>query len=83
MAIAPELYARQGDVSRLSIDQIRPIVAKVPDGQVMSDLDAAVEHARASGRADTNRLAITGFYLLFRTAWRPDLNALGRRFSRR
>jgi uncharacterized iron-regulated membrane protein len=28
-------------------------------------------------------LAITGFWLLFRTAWRPDLRALRRRFSRR
>lgn len=69
MAIAPELYARQGDVSKLSIDQIRPIVAKVPDSQVMSDLDAAVEHARASGKADTNRLAITGFCWGGRITW--------------
>src|ERR1051325_2801863 len=43
MAIAPEMYARQGDVSKLtSINDIRPIVAKVPDAQVMSDLDATV-----------------------------------------
>lgn len=42
-AVAPELYARQGDVSGLTrIDDIRPIVAKVPDAQVMSDLDAAI-----------------------------------------
>src|SRR5205823_14506446 len=40
LAVAPELYARQGDVSKLTkIDEIRPIVAKVPDAQVMSDLD--------------------------------------------
>lgn len=80
MAIAPELYARQGDVSRLSIDQIRPIVAKVPDQQVMSDLDAAVEHASASGKADTNRLAITGFCWGGRIVWlyaahNPNLKA--------
>ena len=42
LAVAPELYARQGDVSRLAdIDEIRAIVGKVPDAQVMSDLDAA------------------------------------------
>src|SRR5919108_4945392 len=42
LAIAPELYARQGDVSKLSsIDEIRTVVAKVSDQQVMSDLDAA------------------------------------------
>ena len=47
-AVAPEMYARQGDVSKLTIDDIRPIVAKVPDAQVMSDLDAAVAFAKAA-----------------------------------
>ena len=80
MAIAPELFARQGDVSGLSINEILPIVAKVPDQQVMSDLDAAVAHAAASGRADTNRLAITGFCWGGRIAWlyaahNPNLKA--------
>src|SRR5258706_9316662 len=50
LAVAPELYARQGDVSKLtSMDDIRPIVAKVPDAQVMSDLDAAAEWAAKNG----------------------------------
>jgi carboxymethylenebutenolidase len=70
MAIAPELYARQGDVSKLgSIDEIRTIVAKVPDQQVMSDLDAAVAFARASGKGDTAKLAITGFCWGGRITW--------------
>jgi carboxymethylenebutenolidase len=70
MAIAPELYARQGDVSKLgSIDEIRAIVAKVPDRQVMSDLDAAVAFAKASGKADTAKLAITGFCWGGRITW--------------
>ena len=69
-AVAPEMYARQGDVSKLkSIDEIRPIVAKVPDAQVMSDLDAAVAFAKASGKADTARLAITGFCWGGRVTW--------------
>ena len=44
LAVAPELYARQGDVSQMTdIGQIiRAVVAKVPDAQVMSDLDATV-----------------------------------------
>jgi carboxymethylenebutenolidase len=70
MAIAPEMYARQGDVSQLkSIDEIRPIVAKVPDSQVMSDLDAAVAFAKASGKANTDKLAITGFCWGGRVTW--------------
>jgi carboxymethylenebutenolidase len=62
-AIAPELYARQGDPSKYPDTQqlVRELVAKVPDAQVMSDLDAAVAYAKASGKADTAKLAITGF----------------------
>lgn len=70
MAIAPALYARQGDTSKLaSIDEIRPIVAKVPDAQVMSDLDAAVAYAKKSGKGNTARLGITGFCWGGRIVW--------------
>src|SRR5687768_8807593 len=69
-AIAPELYYRQGDVSKLkTIDEIRPIVAKVPDQQVMSDLDAAVEFAQKSGQGDVAKLGITGFCWGGRIVW--------------
>jgi len=70
LAIAPELYARQGDVSKVAeIGQIMPIVAKVPDAQVMSDLDAAVAFAAHSGHGDINRLGITGFCWGGRIVW--------------
>lgn len=70
LAIAPELYARQGDVANLeSIDDILPIVAKVPDAQVMSDLDACVEYARKSGKGDVAKLGITGFCWGGRIVW--------------
>src|SRR5271170_5676999 len=48
MAVAPDLFARQGDVSKLSdIRQIMgTVVSKVPDSQVMSDLDATVDWAQ-------------------------------------
>lgn len=71
LALAPELYARQGDVSRLAnIQQIvSEVVSKVPDAQVMSDLDAAVAFAKASGKADTGRLGITGFCWGGRITW--------------
>jgi carboxymethylenebutenolidase len=49
-AVAPSLYHCQGDVTKLqSLDEIRPIVASVPDAQVMSDLDATVAWATAFG----------------------------------
>ena len=69
LAIAPEMFARQGDVSKLAdIDQIRPIVAKVTDAQVMSDLDAAAAWAAKHG-GDPAKLAITGFCWGGRVAW--------------
>ncbi|MBB2960242.1 dienelactone hydrolase family protein [Methylobacterium sp. R2-1] len=70
-ALAPELYARQGDVSRLTnIQQIvSEVVSKVPDAQVMSDLDAAVAYAKGTGKADTARLGITGFCWGGRITW--------------
>jgi carboxymethylenebutenolidase len=80
-AIAPEMYARQGDVSKIEkIPDIIPIVSKVPDKQVMSDLDGAVAYAKATGKADTAKLAITGFCWGGRVVWlyaahNPDLKA--------
>ncbi len=70
-AIAPELYARQGNPAGISDIQelIKTIVSKVPDTQVMSDLDATVAYAKASGKADTARLAVTGFCWGGRIVW--------------
>ena len=70
VAIAPELFVRQGDVSKLSnIEEIRPIVAKVPDAQVLSDLDATVGWAVKSAKGNSNKLGITGFCWGGRITW--------------
>ena len=71
MAIAAELYARQGSVAGMTDIQeiISKVVAKVPDAQVMSDLDATAAYAKASGSADTARLGITGFCWGGRITW--------------
>jgi carboxymethylenebutenolidase len=81
-AVAPEMYARQGDVSKMTNIQeiINKVVMKVPDEQVMSDLDAAVDWAKKTGKADTSRLAITGFCWGGRIVWlysahNPNLKA--------
>ena len=69
-AIASELYARQGDVSKLSdIKDIMALVATVPDEQVLSDLDSTVDFARATGKADVSRLGVTGFCWGGRATW--------------
>jgi carboxymethylenebutenolidase len=69
-AIAPELFARQGDPRSIeSIPDIQAkITSKTPDAQVMSDLDATVAWAAAQG-ADASRLAITGFCWGGRITW--------------
>ena len=69
-AIAPEMYARQGDPAQYTAipDIIANVVSKVPDRQVMADLDACVAWAAAHG-GDTARLGITGFCWGGRITW--------------
>jgi carboxymethylenebutenolidase len=71
LAIAPELYARQGEVSKLSSIEVivSQVVSKVPDAQVMSDLDAAAAWAKQFGNGDTDKLGITGFCWGGRIVW--------------
>ena len=70
LAIAPELYARQGDpkgyteIPKLMAE----LVSKVPDAQVMADLDGALAWAREHG-GDIGKAGITGFCWGGRITW--------------
>lgn len=70
LAIAPELFARQGDPTKYNVmaDLIKDIVSKVPDEQVMADLDGMVKWAAANG-GDISKLGITGFCWGGRITW--------------
>jgi len=70
LAIAPELYARQGDPRQYANIQelLDQVVNKVPDTQVLADLDACAEWARAQ-EGDGARLGITGFCWGGRITW--------------
>ena len=70
MAIAPELFARQGDPSEYGemAKLIAEVVSKVPDAQVMADLDGALAWAGQNG-GDPARAAITGFCWGGRITW--------------
>ena len=70
LAIAPELFARQGDPSKYTeIAKLRAeVVDRVPDAQIMQDLDAAAKWGGANG-GDPDRLAITGFCWGGRIVW--------------
>ncbi len=70
LAIAPELFFRQGDPRTIENvgEIIQSIVNKVPDAQVLSDLDACAAWAAKNG-GDPARLAITGFCWGGRITW--------------
>lgn len=81
LAIAPELFARQGDPSRHAdiSSLIKEVVNKVPDAQAMRDLDATADWAAKNG-GNPSRLGITGFCWGGRIVWlyaahRPGLKA--------
>ncbi|MES2975213.1 MAG: dienelactone hydrolase family protein [Pseudomonadota bacterium] len=70
LAIAPELYARQGDPTSYNemAKLMAEVVSKVPDAQVMGDLDAAVKWAGANG-GNLKKVGITGFCWGGRITW--------------
>lgn len=70
MAIAPALYARQGEVKDLKDPREinREVFSKIPDTQAMSDLDATVAWA-AKNSGNTKKLSITGFCWGGRIVW--------------
>lgn len=70
LAIAPELFVRQGDASAYGeIAKLQAeVISKVPDAQVMGDLDATVAWAAANG-GNADKLAITGFCWGGRITW--------------
>jgi len=70
-AIAPELFARQGDAAAEKDMQklMGEIVGKKPDAEAASDLDATLAFAKASGSADLSHAAVTGFCWGGRQVW--------------
>ena len=76
-AIAPDLYFRQGDATKVSDVQvlIKDFVSKTPDEQVMADFDATTAFAKTEGKADTAKLGITGFCWGGREVWLYDAHS--------
>jgi len=71
LAVAPDLFARQGDVSKIADmkEIVGKVVSKVPDEQVLGDLDATLAWAKAAGGGDPRRVGITGFCWGGRIVW--------------
>ncbi len=81
-AVAPELYARQGDLSKMTdVKQIiSEVISKTPDAQWIGDLDATVAWATTAAKGDAGRLAVMGWCRGGRAVWlydahRTDLKA--------
>jgi carboxymethylenebutenolidase len=80
-AVAPSLYAREGDVTGMrDMKDVMKVVSQVPDSQVADDLDATVKWAASTGKADTAKLGIVGFCWGGRQVWlysahNPNLKA--------
>ncbi len=70
LAVAPELYARIGDLSKMTDANaiIRDAISKTPDDQLLRDLDATATWAAANG-GDPKRLVVTGFCRGGRDVW--------------
>ena len=70
LALAPDLLGRQGDPTTYTSipDLLKNLIAKVPDEQVLADLDACEAWAYRNG-GDTSRLGITGFCWGGRITW--------------
>jgi carboxymethylenebutenolidase len=62
-AIAPELFARQGDAAAEPDfgKLMSTIVNKKDDSEAISDLDATLAFAKSTGSADVGRAAVVGF----------------------
>lgn len=62
MAIAPELFIRQGDARSYTnnADLMKNLISKVPDAQVMTDIDAAIHWAQHNG-GHAHQVGVTGF----------------------
>lgn len=70
LAVAPGLFWRYGDVTVKDTSEIMTgVVSKVPDAQIMADLDATAAFATAQSVSDPGRVAITGFCWGGRIAW--------------
>lgn len=70
LAIAPELFVRQGDAQSYGemAKLMAEVISKVPDAQVLADLDATVKWAGANG-GDVTKLGVTGFCWGGRQTW--------------
>ena len=82
LAVAPDLYQRHGDVKQIADVRkiIDTVVARVPDAEVLADLDATLAWTKSDGQGEVSRAAVVGFCWGGRIVWlyaahNPELRA--------
>ena len=71
VAIAPDLFVRAGDPSKLTdMQAVMKIVAAQPEAQVLGDTQATLKYLAAQPYADMKRLGATGFCWGGGATWR-------------
>jgi carboxymethylenebutenolidase len=70
LALAPDLFVRQGNPAAYPAiaDVMKEVISKVPDEQVMGDLDACLAWAKNNG-GNVDKVGITGFCWGGRITW--------------
>jgi len=71
LAVAPELYARLADLSKMSdVRRIfQDVILKAPDATLLADLDSTASWAASQDAGDPRRLAVIGFCRGGRDTW--------------
>jgi carboxymethylenebutenolidase len=71
LAIAPELFIRQGDVTKHTeiVKIFNEVISKVPDEQVNNDLDATLAYARKSLQGHKSLVGAVGYCWGGRAVW--------------
>lgn len=71
LAIAPELFVRQGDVTKHTevVTIFNEVISKVPDDQVNSDLDATLAYARKNLQGHKTLVGAVGYCWGGRAVW--------------
>jgi len=71
LAIAPELFVRQGDVTKHTevVTIFNEVISRVPDDQVNSDLDATLAYARKNLQGHKTLVGAVGYCWGGRAVW--------------
>ncbi|MCI0372117.1 MAG: dienelactone hydrolase family protein [candidate division NC10 bacterium] len=69
VALAPELFSREGVAQMADFEKVRQVVGKISDRQLLQDLVATAEFGSRQPYARSDRVGVTGFCFGGRVGW--------------